>query len=658
MPLSPAASRPISSETITLEEYLSKGLYRPATVQRDYRWRRTHCRTLMDDLELAFLAARREAGDDAAEAGPEPGAAEEAAEYTPDDAPDNAPDNAPGDGIDAALLAPEADAAEALRDAEEEEDEAQDFAPDLPEPGGGDCYLDSVVVQRQPDGTFELYDGLQRTCALTILIAVLRDMIIRDKAVAARLHHLIEDETGRMRLRLMSKANVLVPNIQSRGQTRTFAERFDARFAEGDPDREDGGEVDLETRLAEAVDVFRRRLGRWSVADRVAFAEFLLSRVYITAVTMRTESLAQRAFVTTNDRGLALRQVELLKGLITDICATEADVAQVVQHWAGIQNTLDKAGDLEDFLRIVDFMERREPQRENCLMRLGAYLKLAYGPEKVVAWVNGLARLAVSWRELSWRLERQGPDPIDASIRRLGVFKFGEWRPLALHWYDLYRQRGGAGAGSPDARRRAERQFALLHRRCLVIQILHADNRPTREKIFRLALGQKGWELSRYRHALNPSEGDRQKFLAALTQPLLNPQSRRVLVLWLEAERQGDAFAEDLAEATVEHILPQNPPADSSWRETFPDEELRFVSCHSLGNLAAIGEDDLGTRSFEYKQRTYRRQAERFRTLAEAVAASDWTKQQIDAVRDARVAELIEAMRWPDRPRPTANGVH
>ncbi len=585
----------------------------------------------MDDLQLAFDASRK----DSAPPAPAPETPRSQDRVNPD------------------RSNPEFDAVNELL---EEIESAEAPMLELPEPGGGDCYLGSIVIQKHSDGVSELFDGLQRTCALTILIGVLRDMIRQNRGVSDRLHSLIVDQTGEPRLRLIGKTNLLAPNIQQRGATTAFAERFEAQFAEADLDRDAEREADLETRFAEAVDVFRRRLDQWLVGKRIEFADFLLSRVFLTVVTMQTESLAQRAFVTTNDRGLALRQVELLKGVITDICESEEDVQKVVRHWTGVQNTIDQFGDLEDFLKIVDFMERGEPQRENCLMRLGAHLEVSCGPGGIVGWMVNLGRLAVSWRELSLRLRKKTSDPVDASIRRLGVFKFQEWRPLALYWYDRYRQLGAEDSRNANHIRRIERQFALLHRRCLLVQLLHADNKPTREKIFHYAQRHKDWELAQPLHALNASEGDRRKFRTALTQPLLNSQSRRVLVLWLEAERQGADFSEDLAAATVEHILPQNPPHGSPWRALFADDQQRYLSCHSFGNLAAVGQDNLGTQSFAQKRRSYSLQAETFQTLREAVESAEWNKERIEAVRDARIEEVIAALHWPEQPRPVANG--
>jgi Protein of unknown function (DUF1524) len=126
--------------------------------------------------------------------------------------------------------------------------------------------------------------------------------------------------------------------------------------------------------------------------------------------------------------------------------------------------------------------------------------------------------------------------------------------------------------------------------------------------------------------------------------PLYDDEIRLSLLRWIEACRHTyQSVPVDLAQASIEHILPQRPDPASQWLRDFPDEEKRFSACHSIGNLALM--DYMENRKitnddFPCKHPTIVTQAKKYRSLADITDKKVWTAAEI-ADRAGRVIEFV-----------------
>ena len=97
---------------------------------------------------------------------------------------------------------------------------------------------------------------------------------------------------------------------------------------------------------------------------------------------------------------------------------------------------------------------------------------------------------------------------------------------------------------------------------------------------------------------------------------------------------------------TVEHVLPQNPRADSEWMTWFPNDNEREAWTHRLSNLvllsrrknASASNWDFGRKKSEYFQRGT---VAPFALTAQVLNESEWTPN----VLERRQRELIVALR-------------
>lgn len=591
----------LDARIYSVAETFALGQFRPASVQRDYQWEERHSQELFSDLERAFGAD--EALEDETEA---PSLADE------------------GGGDSAALdLLPEP------REA---------AAPLL-----RDYFLGALVLRPVGGGAFEVFDGLQRLTTLTALIAVLRDLLGAD-ALADALDALIASANGEFRVLLPDKDATLRDEIQRRGEA--------AKSRRSTPPS------DMSARIRAAGAVFRRELSRWTAERRKAFAEFLMHRVRFVSISTSDQILASQIFVTTNARGLPLDQVELFKGRLIDIANDDETAAHIAKTWADVQNAI--GDDLENLLAALDFIERREPQGADLLTLFADHLLKRYGAVQIGNWVTRLRLLATAWRDLHQRLFDPTDPVAGAAIWTLRLYKWREWKPLALIWNAQFlRQAETEGANLERARQLFARRFDALHRRCMAIT-LTGNSDLDRMKIFGRAIGQvarKRDPLDR-QGALGFDTGAHARIQETLRLPLVHDETRLTLVRWIEASLWPERPPRAIARASVEHILPLRPQAGSRWLADFPNEEARFNVCHALGNLALTdyrANEGMGNAEFADKLPTLKTQAGKYKLLADIVSEADWTAELI-AARTRCLCDLawenlrLPAPRTPRRP--------
>lgn len=593
---------PLASRVVSIAELFALGAYGPAAVQRDYQWRAEECRTLLADLDRVFSASSFAVRDDGDE--DEDGAAE-------------------------------------TRETEEAPVDDELRVADIPaHPMQLDDYmLGSIVVTPPENGLRLVYDGLQRMTTLTVLAAVLRDLT-EDEALSDTLDRLIRLDEKAFRLTLAGKDTTLARQVQPRGES--------IRPRRGDPQSDMGGRIRI------AAGVFREGLKPWTAVRRDAFARFLLDRVRLILVEAFDPRLARQIFVTTNMRGKNLNRVDLLKGQLVDIAADEETARQVVAHWNGARNA---SGDhFEELLVSVDFIERRQPQGDDCLNELAEHIQEKRGSDGIEGWLQKLTHHAGAWRELTAFLENPPTDEFAGDIWRLQLFKWDNWKPLALLWLSDYRRavRQG-GPGAPQKIAAAQRRFAALHRRCLAITLAGFSN-SDRERIFGRAISQVNRDLNPLASsgalAFNPQQLAR--IAETLRVPMMDKDLRVSLIRWLETMHMTPGQEFRISDMTVEHILPRRPPEGSHWVTDFPEPDERFLACHALGNLAALDKvrnERVSNNSFADKKAIYETAVEEFVTLRDVVGVAAWSSAAIQE-RTERMAG--EVMRQLDLPPPFA----
>jgi len=126
------------------------------------------------------------------------------------------------------------------------------------------CFLGSIIVKQLNESVLQVVDGLQRLTALTILLAVLRDL--SPTGEADRLNNLIITEHDELRLQLSESDRTLSQQVQRRGEAIKTAHSEVSTMGQ---------------RIRAAARLYRDAIRAWDSAHLKAFIERLLNNVEV-----------------------------------------------------------------------------------------------------------------------------------------------------------------------------------------------------------------------------------------------------------------------------------------------------------------------------------------------------------------------------------------
>ena len=570
----------LSARVLTVEDFFRLGTFTAASVQRDYVWDSQHAQDLFNDIDRACANPGEEPEGDG---GP----------YIPVLEGGDEEEGEPAEGLPAWQA-------------------GSDIAPGY--------HLGEVMLCRLNASQFEIFDGLQRATTLTILLCVMRDLTSLD-SLRSRIQGLLEDG---------ALYRVLLP-----GADRTLADEILTKGAAARSFRR--AVSDRGRRIRGARNIFYSRLKSWEDARFTRFGEFLLERTFLVVAETDSQLLARQVFITSNQRGIFLRPIDIFKGQIFDISGSDQTAIMLTKYWEGLLQIV--GDDLGEFMRAFDFIHRKSPQGPDHLTKLADYIEKNFGQARLHEVLAELHQYASAWQDLHVKT-KQAQSPIASpDIWRLGFFKWFEWKPLALAWFKEYRDKqprreGGAGA---KAAKTFENRFQRLHRACMIIT-LAKFSAVDREKIFGNALKQWGTGRDPFSArgqrpgALTFSPRQLARVVETLSTPLHDDEIRLPLMRWLETMLGAGDLTADAAGASVEHVLPQRPALDSQWLMDFPNEEERFSACNSIGNLALMDYAEnakITNLDFSLKLPVIKAQLKKYKILASIADKTGWRAAEI-----------------------------
>lgn len=264
----------------------------------------------------------------------------------------------------------------------------------------------------------------------------------------------------------------------------------------------------------------------------------------------------------------------------------------------------------------------------------------AYLPAKAAAFVDDVV---VPYADAYEQIRDQsytaatGASKVNAWFKRLAQLDNNDWRPPAL-W--ALRTHADDPQWLDEFYRALERLASSM-----LLRRVYATPRPQRyaDLLRELSDGEgldsPSFLLSDVEKAETMSRLGGEIYLVS--------KVRKYVLLRLDevlAKNPGVSYDHPLI--TVEHVLPQNPQADSVWTQTFTDEErLRWT--HRLGNLVLLNRaknSEAQNFDFEKKKSKYFSGLNGVATFAltsQVLSHHEWTP----AILETRQDELMEALR-------------
>ncbi len=376
-----------------------------------------------------------------------------------------------------------------------------------------------------------------------------------------------------------------------------------------------------------------------------SFAEFILNNVVFIYVATDTREDAFRLFTILNNRGVPLTNADILKAVnIGEIEKAEGErkAEEYAQKWEEIQASMG-----EEFDHLLEFIRTilvKDKQRKNLADEFEEKIYssgLLKKGKETIGLIEKYYQIYCKIIDFSAG-ERVIEDEIEnneyknlITVTKTGFpKKLKVWIPALLYFYYKFGN---------------EKLFDFLKKLELKVSsdwILKAGAKIY-TNIYRI--------LRQIERANIPDEvvNSHEIFeidLEELKRVLLKDVYGKSFCLYVLLKyeyliRENTQYIGDYSILSVEHILPQNPPANSMWRRWFTDQEIEEYR-HKLGNLVLLNRRknaSLSNLDFEEKKLKYFAADKQspFTGINWIMQKKEWRKENIEERTKAIVSKII-----------------
>jgi len=502
-------------------------------------------------------------------------------------------------------------------------------------------FLGSIVlIKNDRDPKAMVVDGQQRLTTLTILFAALRaaweaaDYPPGVKSVTPFLYEegdeMLGKATGYRFIAREEDAAFFRQYIQEPGGIEKLVLNTDKL-------------KDSRLRYRENATLLLSKAKALSPEDRNALWKFLANDCSLVVISTPDLEAAYRIFSVLNNRGLDLAPIDIIKaevlGSIRRI-GGEDKARAYSKKWSEIESQLgrDAFGDLFGHIRTI---YAKQKQRATLVKEFQEHVTEYKAPIDLVDKV--IKPYAEVWnfvRDADFEATEHA-ETINDYLSWLNRVDFKDWVPPAMVYFKRFRQQPKLLAEF----------FQSLERLTYFLLVTKAS---INERIDTYAALTKEVEQETFKGGLAAlttlalTDIQKRKFVAALDGNIYEdlPKARMALVLRLESlVRAPGVQLQDAV--SLEHVLPQTPPAGSDWIKWFPNENEREAWTHRLANLVPLDRKKNSSASnydFAKKKDAYfmgKGKASPFVLTQEVRSENEWTPA-ILAERQKRLVGVLK----------------
>jgi hypothetical protein len=353
-------------------------------------------------------------------------------------------------------------------------------------------------------------------------------------------------------------------------------------------------------------------------------------------VSTPTQNSAYRIFSILNDRGLDLSHSDILKARIIGQISDKKQI-NYTEKWEQMEINIGR-NNFQDLFGHIRMIKRKRKAQQTILEEFEKYVQSNHNPREVIDDI--LRPYAKSFhvvQNASYKSE-ESPTEINQYLRYLGRIDNQDWIPPAMLFH---RENQNSPAALTRFLKDLERLAAAF--------MIRRTYRTTRIKRYGEVLEaiEKGHDLYADDSPLQLDEEEKEEVLSRLDGQIYGETKYpKYVLLRLDGLLAEGEASYDHNIITIEHVLPQNPPSDSPWLDSFPDSEWREENVHRLGNLVLLSRrrnSSARTYPFDKKKEKYfdTKGSTSFALTTSVISKEEWTPKIVEK----RQEELMGLLR-------------
>ncbi len=496
-------------------------------------------------------------------------------------------------------------------------------------------FLGSIVLIKGDAPDAQIVDGQQRLTTLTILLAALRAHVPAEyaRAITPFLYEQgnpLTDAPNRYRLLIRSRdRDFFRDNVQDDNGGI-------ARLAS----LQSKGLSDSQRNIRDNALLLVERVRALDEAQRIRLAQFIIRRCLLVIVSTPDLDSAYRIFSVLNDRGLDLSYADILKAEIIGKILPDTAQPEYTTKWEDAEESLGRL-DFQALFSHIRTIVRKVRPKDTVLKEFREYVSEPTGDSRRL--IDGtILPYATACHTIvnAAYANGAGSERVNDLLRWLNRIDNIDWLPPAM----LYLTRHG------DKPTSMLPFFSDLERLAasMMVRRLYINRRAERYNRLLTAIDENV-DLFDAGSPLQLQPGERQATLDILNGDFYeqNARPRQYVLLRLDRALAGAEAVYAYPTITIEHVLPQRPPAGSVWTRWFPTPEQRDAYVHRLGNLVLLSRTknaQAANYDFEQKKRAYFTSnggVSPFALTTQVLQERAWTPQIVER----RQAELMQRLK-------------
>lgn len=496
-------------------------------------------------------------------------------------------------------------------------------------------FLGSIIFQNIDNLLVDILDGQQRLTTLFLLIAVIRDLTSNLQLKEACQDYIFQE--GNEFKNIPEKVRI---EFNIRDEVKNFVEKFikvSGKLKDNNALNEilkytkDISIKNMINNIFEIKNFFKDK----SIED---FAKYLFNKVVLIYVSSSSLEDAFKLFTVMNDRGIKLRNSDILKAMnLREINTNEREL--YAKKWEEIENYFDE--DFDKFLSYLRMILVKEKAKKSLLSEFEENVYFIKGIKKNNVPLLKLGKDTVEfidkYKNYYENLFDNNEDVKFTALISImkNTLPADLWIAALLRFYDKFQSNNIL-----EFLEKLDNKFSFdwivgytptkrienINKIIKAIENINDLETLLKSSVFNI-------DLNNLENILNDDVYGK-RFAKYLLYKLE--------YFYVDNDSPLPHFPKIL---TIEHILPQNPPQNSQWRKDFSDEEIREL-VHKIGNLILMSRrknSSQGNRDFIYKKNKYfKGRIDLFRHSTEVILNNEkWTPIEIKNNQDKIVKKLM-----------------